>query len=88
MLNSALIFVIICLVLILGIVSAHYKNYKKKMSEIKSIYDGDWELWSDIKYLHMPAGRDMYNGEYVPESTRPYQERYHTVTGEYQRRYI
>lgn len=88
MLNSALIFVIICLVLILGIVSAHYKNYKKKTAELQGIYDGEWQKWSDVKMAEMPARQDEYDGSWIPATSLPYQDRYNNLTGEYQIRRI
>lgn len=88
MLNVILVFIIICLVIILGIVSAHFKEYKKKIADIQAVYDGDWGPWSEVKYHRYPGGRDMYDGSYVAPYTIPYQDRTHTKTGEYERQTV
>ncbi len=88
MFDIFLIFIIFCLLVALGIISGNYNLYKKKMDNLRAIYDGDWGKWSKPTITTTLAQQDMYDGSYIPEREFAYQERYHNVTGEYQLRYI
>lgn len=87
MFDIFLFFIIFCLLVVLGIVSGNYNHYKKKMRDIQTVYNGDWDKWSEVKVQEFGNFQDI-DGSWVSTSYVNYQDRYHKITGEYERRNV